>query len=254
MFVRTESFKQFIRLYPIVTSLIAIQLAIWVLILLFPFGEDIIYQWGVGFNPLIHEGQYWRLVTAIFIHDPNGIMHVLFNCFSLVLFGPALEQMLGKFKFLFVFLFTGIFGNFFTYIMEPTQFTIHFGASGAIYGILGLYLYMIFFRKHLIDPSSSQIIVVILVIGVLMSFFRPNINIAAHIFGLIGGFALGPIIVKNVQAFNPWRKRRVRDDSSVSFDPNRWNKRRIPWKKYLTPLLWGLIVLLGLLGLIGGIL
>ncbi|WP_138418999.1 rhomboid family intramembrane serine protease [Aquibacillus sediminis] len=250
MFIRTENFRDFTRFYPVVTTIIAIQLSIWLLVFLFPAIGGPLFQWGVGVNFWISQGEYWRLVTPIFIHDPNGVMHVLFNSFSLVLFGPALEQMLGKTKFIFAYLFTGVFANLLTYFTESTMYS-HVGASGAIFGIFGIYIFMVVFRKHLIDQANAQVISTIVIIGLVMTFLRSGVNIFGHLFGFIGGVALGPIILRNVQPFSIWRNRRApRNDDSIQFDPNRWNKKRFSIKKYARPAIWTIIILLVVLGLI----
>ncbi|MFG6121487.1 rhomboid family intramembrane serine protease [Thalassobacillus sp. B23F22_16] len=246
MFVRTENFKEFLRFYPIVSTLVAIHLVLWMLIDLFQFGFA--HDWlraGIGLNTAITAGEYWRLVTPIFLHA--GLGHALFNSFSLVLFGPALEQMLGKVKFVVMYLFAGIIGNIATYLFNPDSYIPHLGASGAIFGIFGVYLYMVANRKHLIDQANSQIVMVILVIGVVMTFVRPNINILGHIGGLAGGFFIAPLVLKNARPFSIWRTRSPRDDVEISFNPNRWKKRGFPWKKVL----WGIIILLVILGLFG---
>lgn len=253
MFMRNErSIKEFMQFYPIVSSLIIIHLALWIIIdlLQLPFGIHL-YQWGAGNNLFIHNGEYWRLFTSIFLH--GGLTHALFNSFSLVLFGPALEQMLGKYKFLFVYIGSGLIGNLATYIVNPTAFYFHIGASGAIFGLFGIYIFMIAFRKHLIDQVNAQIVTTILVIGLIMTFIRPNINIYAHIFGFIGGFILAPLVLKNVKPFSIWRNRRYQDDDAIRFDPDRWNKKRIPKHSKLT-IFWiilGILVLFGLLSRLG---
>lgn len=253
MFIRTESFKEFLRFYPLVSIIIAINLILWLLtgLISLPIGRTII-QWGVGINALVDQGQYWRLVTPIFLH--GGLFHLLFNSFALVLFGPALEQMLGRTKFLSAYLFTGIAGNLFTYIVDPNAYYPHLGASGAIYGLFGIYAFMVVFRKDLIDPSSAQIVTVILIFGLIMTFLRPGINVSAHIFGLIAGVALGPIILNNTRSFSTWqpsrhRKRRPSEEGA-SFDPDRWNKKRFPTKRFARSLLWGFLILLVALGLL----
>ncbi|HLS66940.1 MAG TPA: rhomboid family intramembrane serine protease [Pseudogracilibacillus sp.] len=201
MFIRTErSVKEFLHLYPFVSTFIIINLIIWILISVFQTSIGFyIYNFGVGNNLLVHIGEYWRLVTPIFLHA--GFGHMLFNSFALVLFGPALERMTGSMTFVVAYMATGIAGNIGTYIIEPQSFYTHVGASGAIYGLFGIYLYMTFFRKDLIDPMNAQIIRTIFIIGLVLTFIRPNINIAAHIFGFIGGFALGPIILKRAVPF-----------------------------------------------------
>src|SRR5699024_12574899 len=76
-------------LFPYTTlfrSLVIINLSLWVMIdfLQLPLGNQL-FQWGAGHNISIHNGEYWRLLTSVFLH--GGLMHALFNSFALVLFG-----------------------------------------------------------------------------------------------------------------------------------------------------------------------
>src|SRR5699024_10326244 len=141
--------KEFMRFYPVVSTIIIINIVLWIIIdLLHLQIGQLIYTWGIGHNISVSHGQYWRLITTIFLHA--NLAHVLFNSFALVLFAPALEQMLGKFRFIFFYLLTGIIGNIGTFIIDPLSIVPHLGASGAIYGLFGVYIFMVFFRKHLI--------------------------------------------------------------------------------------------------------
>ncbi len=257
MFIRQErSLRDFISFYPIVTIIVVVNILIWLLMYVIPgqIGE-FIYYIGVGHNLSVLHGEYWRLVTPIFLHA-QFFTHVAFNSFALILFGPALEQMLGKGKFIIAYLAIGIAGNIGTFVIGPTSFTPHLGASGSIYGLFGIYMFMIFFRKHLIDSGSASIVQVIFVIGLIMTFLRPNINIAAHIFGFIGGFALAPIFLKNVLPFSMARnyeKRRVTygNDEDIRFDPQRWQKKRFIPSHIRKRIFWFILAGLVLLGLIG---
>ncbi|SFB24302.1 MULTISPECIES: rhomboid family intramembrane serine protease [unclassified Bacillus (in: firmicutes)] len=187
MFTRTESFREFIRLYPIVTLIVAIQ------IIAFLFSTDLLSnEWLLvkfaGVNLFIWEGEYWRLLTPLFLHA--NFSHLLFNCFSLILFGPALETMIGKTKFLLVFIIAGITANVATLFLEPLTYT-HVGSSGAIFGIFGFYISIILFRKGWMTKPNSQLILSLAVISLVMTFIQPNVNIVAHLFGFLAGFIIG---------------------------------------------------------------
>lgn len=171
MFIRQErSIKEFFYFYPLVSILVILNLVLWVLTHFFPYSlGGTILQYGIGQNLAIKEqGEYWRLLTPIFLHANFG--HVLFNSFALVLFGPALERMIGKGKFLLFYLGAGIIGNIGTYIVAPYDFSFHLGASGAIYGLLGIYIYMSLRRQDLIDPQSASIARTIFILGLIMTF------------------------------------------------------------------------------------
>ncbi len=193
MFTRTESFKEFIRYYPIVSIIISIHIVLYLLMDLPIFPKGWLFENLAGVNLYIIEGEYWRLVTPIFMHA--SFPHLLFNSFSLVLFGPALEQILGKGKFIFVYLTAGIAANIATLVIQPPTY-IHVGASGAIFGLFGFFIALTKFKKNLISKNNSQIIITITVIGVVMTFLQPNINVTAHLFGLLAGFLLGMAILK----------------------------------------------------------
>lgn len=206
MFLRTErSITEFLKKYPVVSILAIINIGLWFMInfLKLPFALKI-YDLGIGHNlSILLLDEYWRLFTPIFLHA--DLSHVAFNTFSLILFGPALEKMIGKFKFISIYLITGIIGNVGTFIVDIHSYIPHLGASGAIYGLFGVYIYMVLFRKDLISKADSQIIVTILVLGLVMTFIRPNINISAHLFGFLGGIIIGPLILRNAKSFFSYR-------------------------------------------------
>ncbi|MEN2769216.1 rhomboid family intramembrane serine protease [Ornithinibacillus xuwenensis] len=249
MFIRNEkSIKEFIQFYPVVSVIVIIHIVIWFLhtLLPIPFFEQL-YDLGKGSHFGIHNGEYWRFITPIFLHA--GFTHMLFNSFSLVLFGPALEQMLGKVKFLFAYLGAGILANIATFILNPSFGYVHVGASGAIFGLFGMYVFMVAFRKHLIDSQNAQIVMVIFIIGMIMTFIRPGINQYAHVFGFIAGFLLAPIVLIKARPYSPWRNYRYRDDQEIQFNPNRWKKKRHV-KKLRQNALWIIIGILVVIGLI----
>ncbi|GAE36893.1 rhomboid family intramembrane serine protease [Halalkalibacter akibai] len=244
MFIRNESFYSFRRSYPIVTILVAIHLILFVWMNFLPGGRWILTM-GIGNNLAVAYGEYWRIITPIFMHI--GAMHMLFNSFSLVIFGPALEKMLGKSKFLLIYLLTGTIANIATFFLG-NPYMQHLGASGAIYGLLGLYVYLVINRKDLIDSANSQLVMTILIIGLVMTFVNPNINVLAHLFGLIAGAALGPLILIGVK--RPYYANRVVfDDGEPTFDPNRWQKKR-RLNKNIKKLIWVFFAVLVIAGLV----
>ncbi|GEN47140.1 rhomboid family intramembrane serine protease [Alkalibacillus haloalkaliphilus] len=186
-FIRTESFKEYLRFYPVISTIAVIHIIIFLLVNISTELRDLLSGWNFA---IIYFDQYWRLISSIFVHvEPT---HLLFNTFSLILFGPALEAMLGRFKFILAYLGAGIIANFATLFLASLA-TANIGASGAIFGLFGIYLYLLFMKPELIDSNSRQIIIIIVIVGLFLTF-RPNINIFGHIFGLIGGLALGPIL------------------------------------------------------------
>jgi rhomboid protease GluP len=247
MFVRQESFRVFIRLYPIVSVLIALHFLLFAIINYIPNGQMVLY-YGVGQNGLIGEGEYWRILTPIFLHQT--FPHLLFNSFSLYLFGPALERMIGKPLFLFSYVGAGVIANIVTYFLENSYYT-HLGASGAIYGLFGIYLYMSFYRKDLIDRGNAQLVLTILAIGFVMSFFTSNINVLGHLFGLLGGAALAPVVLRKAKPFSIYSITVEHpSDEEIQFNPNRWKRRRRFNTNLTSKIIWGFFILLVVVGVL----
>ncbi|ARF17166.1 rhomboid family intramembrane serine protease [Sporosarcina sp. P3] len=201
MFIRTENFSQYVRAYPVVTFLLALNIGIFIYTLIPGIGNQL-FLFGLGDNFLIANGEYWRLITPMFLH--GGFMHLLFNMFSLFVFGPELEKIAGKARFITVYMLAGLFGDIATFFVQPVAYT-HVGASGAIFGVFGAFGALVYYTKHSF-PQLRQVILPIIVISIVMTFVGTNINVTAHIAGLITGFLIG------LSFFNPknivsWRKK-----------------------------------------------
>src|SRR5690606_11846286 len=91
-------------------------------------GGNVIYKWGGNFGPAIADGEWWRLITAVFVHI--GMVHLLSNMLTLGFIGYALEPLLGKQRFLTAYLLSGITGSLLSMYVHPH--IISAGASGAI--------------------------------------------------------------------------------------------------------------------------
>ncbi|MEO4054915.1 rhomboid family intramembrane serine protease [Solibacillus sp. CAU 1738] len=186
MFIRRESFSQYIKMYPVVSTIIAVNIIIFIITLIPGIGDEIFYA-GISVNGLIAAGEWWRVITSMFLHA--GFMHILFNMFSLFLFGPELEKIAGKMRFLTIYFLAGIFGGAATFAFEDAMYA-SVGASGAIFGIIGAFGALVYYTRHTM-PQLRQIIVPIIVISVFMTFVQSNINITSHLGGLVAGFILG---------------------------------------------------------------
>ena len=162
---------------PVVTiALIVINVFIFLLSYVF----NLVEVFGVSRVGVL-SGQYYRLITGIFLH--GSILHILFNMYALYIIGMQLESFLGKWKYLLVYLLSGLGGSVLSVFFTNG---LSVGASGAIFGLLGSLLYFGFhYRVYLETVVKSQIIpliVINLIIGM-----SPGIDNWAHIGGLVGG-------------------------------------------------------------------
>ena len=134
-------------------------------------------------GPSIRAGQYYRLLTGIFLH--GSIIHLLCNCYSLYILGSQIESLLGKFKYLVIYFFSGLTGALLSTILGGDAGSI--GASGAIFGLMGALVYFgYYYRVYLGNAVKSQIIPLIL-LNLFVGFMSPGIDNFAHIGGLVGG-------------------------------------------------------------------
>ena len=130
----------------------------------------------------VAEGEWWRLLTAAFLH--YGPFHLLLNMLALWWFGSLLEQRIGSGRFLLLYLVSGLAGSAGALLLDPTIPTV--GASGAIFGILGAGLVMEQFQRDYVFGGSA---LGVIVLNLVFTFSISNISIGGHIGGLIGGAA-----------------------------------------------------------------
>ena len=154
---------------------------------------ETLVRYGALFPPFIIEyGQYYRLVTAIFIHI--GISHLLFNSYALYIFGPQIERLMGPKKYIGFFLLTGLGGNLATFFFN--FYSISAGASSSLFGLFGAFFYLI--RKHgdMVTAQGKKDILSLIGINLLLTFLVPSISITAHLGGFITGYILSYIFIK----------------------------------------------------------
>ena len=142
-------------------------------------------KYGANNALLVKEGDIYRLVTSIFLHA--GIFHLLVNMYSLAILGKQLETFIGKYKFLGVFLISGIIGSMLSIVCNDSL-NVSVGASGAIFGLAASLIYFgYYYRIYLSSVIISQLVPII-GINLIIGFMSTGIDNAAHIGGLIGGY------------------------------------------------------------------
>ena len=144
---------------------------------------DALYFLGQKDNLAIMNGEYWRLVTPMFLH--LDIMHIAFNCYSLFAIGPTCEMFYGKFKFIIIYFVSGVFGSILSFMFSTNPSV---GASGAIFGIVGALLYATQKHRGREMKAFKMNLIIVLIINLGYGFTVGGIDNFGHIGGLIGGY------------------------------------------------------------------
>jgi rhomboid protease GluP len=153
-------------------------------------GEDLL-KWGGNFGPFTKDGEWWRLLTNIFLH--GGLMHLLLNMYGLLFVGIFLEPMLGKTKYVLAYLATGILASIASIMWHEA--TLSIGASGAIFGLYGIFLALMLTKVFPVYFSKRFMLSTLLFVGInIVLGFTGGIDNAAHIGGLLSGFLIGLIL------------------------------------------------------------
>jgi len=188
--------------YFITPIIVDLNIAIFILMVIsgvnfiLPDAQSLI-AWGANFKPLTLQGEWWRLITNVFLHF--GILHLLFNMYALIYVGLLLEPYLGKTKFLAAYLLTGIAGS--TASLWYHDLVVSAGASGAIFGMYGVFLAML--TTNVIEKSTRKALLVSIAVFVgynLMNGMKGGIDNAAHIGGLVSGFVIGYVYYPSLRA------------------------------------------------------
>jgi membrane associated rhomboid family serine protease len=140
------------------------------------------------FGPLVAEGEWYRLLTAGFLH--GNLIHIGFNMFLLLILGRMLEPALGTPRFVVVYFASLLAGSLGALVVEPNAVTV--GASGAVFGLAGAVF--VIARGRGMDALAGEIGFLI-VFNLVWSFIGPNISVGGHIGGLIGGIVCALAVV-----------------------------------------------------------
>ncbi len=182
-------------------TLIAINILIYALLMVmagFNTGVygDLILRYGAKINGNIVAGEYWRLLTPIFLH--GSLPHLLINCFSLNAMGTITENIYGRKRFLAIYFIAGILGNLGSFCFSAYPAV---GASGAIFGLLGAMLYLGVKTPEFIRSGFGKDILVLAALNLAYGFSAAGIDNFAHLGGLVGGFLATGVLLPAVERF-----------------------------------------------------
>ena len=136
----------------------------------------------------VAHGEWWRIFTSMFLHA--SFFHLLVNMYSLYFVGSILEQLIGRWRFLLLYLVSGMAGSAGALILSPLTPTV--GASGAIFGVLG----GLFILERRGNIATGGQIAALIVINLVITFaFSSSISVGGHLGGLVSGMVLMLLLV-----------------------------------------------------------
>lgn len=148
-----------------------------------------LFQLGAMESSAVASGQYWRLISATFLHA--GLLHLLFNAYALYLFGRFVEDTFGRARFLVIYLVSGFLASVASYAFSPPG-RVAVGASGAISGLLGAFIAYNFRRRHLsLAAGNLRWALMIIAINAVFGLTFAGVDNRAHLGGLIAGMMCG---------------------------------------------------------------
>jgi len=149
----------------------------------------VLIEHGAKYNPAIMDGAWWRLISSMFLHI--GILHLFMNMLAAYYLGTVVERIYGSWRFLLIYFLSGIGGGIASFALSPN---VSAGASGAIFGLFGALLFFgLIYRRIFLKTMGSGVLLVV-GINLVFGFFFPQIDMAAHVIGLLTGFIASAIV------------------------------------------------------------
>ena len=193
-----------IRKEPVTVALILINVLVFIVVELTGTSQNAwhVLEYGAAYTPyIVGNGEVYRLFTSMFLHF--GIEHLVNNILVLFVLGSRLEQVIGKIRFLLIYLLGGIAGNIFSLFLELWQqdFSVSAGASGAVFAVMGAMIYVVVRNKGWLGDLSMKQILIMAAFSLYFGFASSGVDNAAHVGGLLAGFVLAVVL------WHPSRKR-----------------------------------------------
>lgn len=155
---------------------------------------------GANAQPLVQQGEYWRLVASLFLHI--GFLHLVLNGWALYQLGSLFEILLGSGRLLLVYFVSGIAGSIASNLFTRS---LSAGASGAIFGVMGAIIAFLVKRRESLTPQAKSLLMQLVLwagINVFLGFSMQGIDNAAHLGGCAAGFAIG-LLLKDRPRYRP---------------------------------------------------
>ncbi len=178
------------QIRPTVTySLIGLTVAVYLLqiaSIYFFKGMDYPAALGMKANEGILLGQFWRLITPMFLHSSSSLLHIAFNMYALFALGPQLERFYGHWRFLILYLLGGFAGNVVSFLLSP-EYSL--GASTAIFGLIGAQGVFLYRHRQMFGGVAQRALANIIIVAAvnLIIGLSPGIDNWGHVGGLLGG-------------------------------------------------------------------
>ena len=157
-------------------------------------------HWGANFGPLDRAGQWWRLLTACFLHI--GFLHIAFNMYVLYQAGPFTERLFGGARFLVIYILAGLGGNVLGILLHPV--VVSAGASGAIFGVYGGLLAFLLRERAALRPEAVRAIgqsaLIFIGFNLFYGLASAHTDMTAHVGGLFTGFVVGYLLARPLPA------------------------------------------------------
>ncbi len=193
---------------PLVTYLfLAMQIGAFLLMTLDGGSTSIetLVRYGAKFNPLIVLGQWWRLITPMFLHI--GVVHLIMNSVILYYLGAQLEAVFGHWRYFVLYFFGGIAGNAASFAFSES---VSAGASTALFGLFGSTLVLAkLYRGNPAIQIMSRNFSLLILLNLLFGLFSTQVDLAGHMGGLAGGYLLSYVLTTPVVRFKLTQRRAV---------------------------------------------
>ena len=158
-----------------------------------------VLNWGANFGPLTVNGQWWRLLTALFVH--SSLIHLGLNMWALWNVGRLSERLYGRASLLFLYVASGLLASLTSVVWNPAVTSL--GASGAIFGLFGAFLAFLGRQRSQIPASVIRrhwfSTLAFVLFNMVNGAIQPGIDNAAHVGGLLSGFVLGYILARPLE-------------------------------------------------------